>query len=115
MFISNFTAWKDLPGCFFFPLSNSLYLLYSFISKKLTYFSLYYIAEIKKSIIFVPSKKRRTLFNGVMAAQQILVLLVKVRILVEQQKILKNSSGFFSYSQPYICKSFYIQNIRNEL
>lgn len=46
----------------------------------------------------MPSKKRRTLFNGVMAAQQILVLLVKVRILVEQQKNPEEYSGFFLFS-----------------
>ena len=32
-----------------------------------------------------------TLFNGVMAAQQILVLLVQVRVLVEQHKEVRHS------------------------
>ena len=40
--------------------------------------------------------KSTPLFNGVMAAQQILVLLVKVRILVEQQN--PAFAGFFFYN-----------------
>lgn len=47
------------------------------------------MSELKKDYFCAVEIKEPTLFNGVMAAQQILVLLVKVRILVEQ--LIKNT------------------------
>ena len=55
----------------------------------------------KKSRIFAPAFKRMKVSSGVMAALQILVLPVKVRILARQHKVgsgenlLRNVTGFF--------------------
>ena len=57
---------------------------------KIRFFHRYFLLKTKKYILLCRSNKG-TLFNGVMAAQQILVLLVLVRIQVEQQIRLSQS------------------------